>query len=281
MATTKKSAPAAKPAKAEKEEQVININLESFIMPFAIILSTLIFSTSFLISINKLSKSISGEVTVNSDRDDNTADTVDTNPTVTNPTGTTNIDNDAVLGDINKAKIAIVEFTDFECPFCQRHHQQTYPEIVKNYVESGDAIYVIRDFPLSFHEPAASLSANAAECVKDLKGDSAYFEFVDKYFEKTATNGAGVGGESVLATMASDIGVNKSDFEKCLTEERFSEDVTNDTSDGSKAGVTGTPGFIIGVFNKDDGSVTGVNIAGAQPYSVFEQEIKAQLEKAN
>ncbi len=279
MATTKKSVTAAK---AAKEEQVININLESFIMPFAIILSTLIFSTSFLISINKLSKSISGEITISNDSNDNdTLDTIDTNPTAANPTGTTNIDNDAVLGDINKAKIAIVEFTDFECPFCQRHHQQTYPDIVKNYVESGDAIYVIRDFPLSFHEPAASLSANAAECVKDLKGDSAYFEFVDKYFEKTATNGAGVGGASALATMASDIGVNKSDFEKCLEEERFSDDITNDTSDGSKAGVTGTPGFIIGVFNKDDGSVTGVNIAGAQPYSVFEQEIKAQLEKAN
>lgn len=279
MATTKKSAPAAK---AEKEEQVININLESFIMPFAIILSTLIFSTSFLISINKLSKSISGEITVNDNsRDDNTADTVDTNPTAANPTGTTNIDNDAVLGDVNSAKIAIVEFTDFECPFCQRHHQQTFPDIVKNYVDTGKAVYVIRDFPLSFHQPAAGLSANAAECVKDLKGDKAYFDFVDQIFEKTATNGAGLGGKDALATIASDLGVNKSDFTNCLDTTKFQDEIDNDTSDGTSAGVTGTPGFIIGVFNKDDGSVTGVNIAGAQPYSVFEQEIKAQLEKAN
>lgn len=93
------------------------------------------------------------------------------------------LDDDAILGNKDSVSVAIVEFTDFQCPFCQRHHQQTYPSIVSNLVNTGKAVYVIRDFPLSFHEPMATDKAIAAECAKKLGGDSKYFEYVDKLFE--------------------------------------------------------------------------------------------------
>lgn len=97
------------------------------------------------------------------------------------PTGSTSIDDDAVKGDKGKAQYAIVEFSDFECPFCQRHYQQTYPSIMSNYVDNGKSIYVFRDFPLSFH-PKARPAAVAANCVRDQKDDKGYFEMHDKIF---------------------------------------------------------------------------------------------------
>lgn len=104
----------------------------------------------------------------------------------------TTIDDDPILGDLNSAKVAIVEFSDFECPFCQRHHQTAYKDIVSNYVDTGDAVIVYRDFPLSFHEPKASEAAEAANCVFEVAGDEAFFEFSELYYERTQTNGQGI-----------------------------------------------------------------------------------------
>ncbi len=97
----------------------------------------------------------------------------------------TTIDDDAMLGNKDSVNVAIVEFTDFQCPFCQRHHNEVYPTIVNDIVNAGKAIYVIRDFPLSFHEPVATNKAIAAECAGKIGGDSKYFEYVDKLFELT------------------------------------------------------------------------------------------------
>jgi protein-disulfide isomerase len=107
------------------------------------------------------------------------------------PAATTNIDDDPMLGE-SDASIVIVEFTDFECPFCQRGHEETYPEIITNYVETGDASYVVRDFPLSFHNPVATDAAIAANCIYENEGAEAYYEFIDIYFKNTKTNGEGL-----------------------------------------------------------------------------------------
>jgi protein-disulfide isomerase len=102
------------------------------------------------------------------------------------------IDDDPILGDKDKAKVAIVEFSDFECPFCQRFHNDTFNELVENYVDNGKAIYVYRDFPLDFHEPKASEAASAANCVQKVAGDEKYFEFSKLYYERTKSNGDGL-----------------------------------------------------------------------------------------
>lgn len=103
-----------------------------------------------------------------------------------------NIDDDPILGDKNKAKVAIVEFSDFECPFCQKFHNDTFDQLIENYVDKGDVIYVYRDFPLSFHEPKASEAASAANCVQEVAGDEKYFEFSKLYYERTKSNGEGL-----------------------------------------------------------------------------------------
>ena len=102
------------------------------------------------------------------------------------------IDDDPLLGNKDKAKVAIVEFSDFECPFCQRFHTDTFDQIVSDYVEDNTAIYVYRDFPLSFHEPKASEAANAANCIREVAGDEKFFEFSRIYYANTQSNGSGL-----------------------------------------------------------------------------------------
>jgi protein-disulfide isomerase len=105
---------------------------------------------------------------------------------------TTPIDGDPVKGDTNKAKVAVVEFSDYECPFCQRFHQTTFDQLVEEYVDAGKVIYVYKDFPLSFHDPVATEEAMAAQCIYDMKGDDAFFTFASAIYEKTKTNGEGL-----------------------------------------------------------------------------------------
>ncbi len=91
------------------------------------------------------------------------------------------IDDDPILGDAN-APLTIVEFSDYECPFCQRAFTQTYPSIKSNYIDNGQVKFVFRDFPLTNIHTKAMDMAVAANCAKSLGGDSKYFEYHDKLF---------------------------------------------------------------------------------------------------
>ena len=103
-----------------------------------------------------------------------------------------NIDDDPIKGNKDKAKVAIVEFSDFECPFCQRFHGETFEQIVSEYIDNDKVIYVYRDFPLSFHEPKASEAASAANCVREVAGDDKFYEFSTIYYKNTQSNGKGL-----------------------------------------------------------------------------------------
>lgn len=106
--------------------------------------------------------------------------------------GTATIDDDPILGQ-KDAELTIIEFSDYECPFCKRHFLQTYPEIKSNYIDKGDLRLVYRDYiAVPSHNPAATTEAIAANCVKELGGDEAYFKFHDAIFSQTKANGGGL-----------------------------------------------------------------------------------------
>lgn len=100
-------------------------------------------------------------------------------------------DDDPVKGDPN-APITIVEFSDYECPYCQRHYNTTYPQLVAEFIDSGQAKLIFRDLPLSFHDPVATQAAVAANCARAQGGDEAYFQYHDEYFARTTSNGQGL-----------------------------------------------------------------------------------------
>lgn len=184
------------------------------------------------------------------------------------PTGPVkaSVDDDPVMGDKN-APITIIELSDYECPFCKRHFDQTLPELIKNYIDTGKAKLVYRDLPLSFHDPMATTEAIAANCAKEQSGDSAYFKFHDEIFKRTTSNGNGL-DRAKLDKIALDNGLNEANFKACLDSEKYKEEVSKDLADATTAGATGTPSFVIGK-STDSGEIEGQLMVGAQPYGAF------------
>lgn len=252
MAETKK--------KDSKNSDEIVVNLDKLAIPAAIVVAGLI---------------IAGTIFFTNRGTDSTTDTnTDTGTTDTAqdefPAATTTIGDSPFLGNIKKAKVALVEFTDFQCPYCERHAVDTKPSILKDYVDTGKIIYVVRNFPLDFHGQIAIDSAHAGLCVNELSGAQKYFDFYSQGFSKTSTD--------ELAAVAQGLGVNMTKYNTCMSDNRHQEQITQDMADGSAAGVEGTPGFVIGVLDKD-GNVTGKLIAGAYPYESFQAIIDEMLEK--
>lgn len=176
-------------------------------------------------------------------------------------------DDDPFLGDEN-AKVTMIEFIDFECPFCKRYWEQTHPKVVEEYVKKGLVKFVVRDFPLDFHRPAAVKEAIAAECAREQGGNEIYFKYHDEIFTRTPSNGPGM-PEGDYAQAAQKLGLDVSKFNSCLTSEKYKDEVLKDFEDGTKAGVGGTPTIFI----------NGTPIVGAQPFESFKAAIDAELSK--
>jgi len=174
-------------------------------------------------------------------------------------------DDDEVKGDPD-ATVTLIEFTDYECPFCKRHYTDTLPEILKNYVDTGKVKYVVRDYPLSFH-PAAQKASEATECAAE---QNKFWEMHDKIFGTQGT-----WGSDAIASFkkyATDIGLNASTFNTCLDSGAMAAEVNADLADGSAAGISGTPGFWI---VSDDGQ--SKSISGAYPYATFQAAFDEML----
>ncbi|MGA2667078.1 MAG: thioredoxin domain-containing protein [Patescibacteria group bacterium] len=189
-------------------------------------------------------------------------------------TGTTTISDSPYLGDKTKAKVAIVEFSDFECPYCQAFYQQTFDQIVSQYVNTNKIIFVYRDF-LGVGQPAAEVDANAALCVKSLADNQTYFQMAKLIYQNTGLEGQGIATDKMV-TLASGLGVSKDKFTQCLSSDQFKNTIQKDTDDGNKIGVTGTPSFVIGKL-KSNGEVDGELIVGAEPFSSFQTTIDKYL----
>jgi len=174
------------------------------------------------------------------------------------------VDDDPVKGSKN-APVTIVEFSDFQCPFCARFFEQTLPQIEENYIKTGKVKFVYRDFPLSFHQYAQK-AAEAAECADE---QEKFWEYHDVLFQKQSEwSSTGVAKFKEYATT---LGLNTSKFNECLDSGKYSDEVQKDFKDGSSYGVSGTPTFY----------VNGIEVVGAQPYTAFQQIIDQELGKLN
>lgn len=180
---------------------------------------------------------------------------------------TVGIDDDPVKGN-NDAPVTIIEFSDFQCPYCGRFFKNTFPEIDKEYIKKGKVRYVFRDFPLEFHANAPK-AAEAANCAGEQKK---YWEMHDKIFD----NQSSLTVDS-LKEYAKELGLASGAFDSCLDSGRYVEEIKKDTEDGVQAGVSGTPSFFIGRSQKGSNEIVGKRIVGAQPWPVFKQAIDELL----
>jgi len=168
------------------------------------------------------------------------------------------LDDDPMKGDAN-APVTIIEWSDFECPFCSRFYEQTLPLIQEQYIDTGKVKLVYRDFPLTSLHPTAQKAAEAAECADE---QGKFWEYHDKIFENQALLSV-----TSLKQWAADLGLDTEKFNDCLDSGKMASEVNKDLQDGADVGIRGTPGFII----------NGQLISGAQPFSVFQQVIESQL----
>lgn len=176
-------------------------------------------------------------------------------------------DDDAVLGDPN-APVTLIEFSDFQCPFCRKFYTETLPQIKKEYIDTGKAKLVYRDFPLSFH-PGATPAAEGTECARE---QGKFWELHDKIFDEQEKQGQGTIQFTAqdVKTWASQIGLNTAKFNQCLDSGKYKQEVEKDLAGGSAAGVNGTPATFI----------NGRLVSGAQPFAAFKVIIDEELKKA-
>ncbi|MBT4384310.1 DsbA family protein [Candidatus Peregrinibacteria bacterium] len=171
------------------------------------------------------------------------------------------VDDDAVLGDAN-APVTIIEFSDFQCPYCARFFTDTMGSLKAEYIDKGLVKLVFRDFPLPSHTQA-QLAAEAAECAGETS-DEKYYEYHDMLFEKTASWSYQEDAEEKLIAYGDEIGV---DIRTCLANGEQTEEVQKDYAAARGYGVSGTPTFFI----------NGKKLVGAYPWDVIKALIDEEL----
>ena len=179
-------------------------------------------------------------------------------------------ESDYIRGNRN-ARIALIEYSDLECPFCKSFHP-TAQQVVSEYPD--DVMWVYRHFPLEQLHSKAPQQAEAVECAGKLAGNDGFWALTDKIFEVTPSNN-GL-DNSTLPDLAAEAGINKTAFQTCLDSGEMAQNVEDDYQSGIKAGVTGTPGNIL--LDTETGETQ--LIPGAVPYPQIQQAIDAILAKS-
>jgi protein-disulfide isomerase len=177
---------------------------------------------------------------------------------------TVKLDGVPMLG-VKTAPLTIVEFTDYQCPFCQRFHLTTFNEIKKNYIDTGKARFFSRDMPLDFH-PNALRAAQAARCAQEQ----------GKYWQLRDLMGAQPNNldlESILKMATGDLKMDGPALKACIESEKYKASVQTDTVEAMKIGAQGTPTFIVGKSTPD--GVDGEVMMGALPFPMFDEKLKA------
>jgi len=180
-------------------------------------------------------------------------------------------DNDPMIGNPD-APITIIEFTDFQCPFCARFHTQTLPLILEEYIEPGKVKLVIRDFPIQSIHPNAVAASVASECANEQGKVKEMHDML--FYNQNEWNKQETGNAlSLFSQYAVEIQLEQETFDSCLNSGKYLEEIKKDLDDGRNYGVSGTPGFFIG-----NDQIGYVELKGAQPFDSFKKVIDAQLD---
>ncbi len=164
------------------------------------------------------------------------------------------------------APVTIVEFSDYQCPYCRRFASTVFPMLKRDYIDTGKVRYVFRDFPLAQIHPQAAKAHEGAHCAGE---HNLYWEMHDVLFQKQKDLSI-----PSLKQYAQDMGLDTEAFGGCLDSGKYQADIQKDMADGAKAGVRGTPSFIIGKTGTGE-TITGTLVRGAQPLARFQQVIAA------
>ena len=168
------------------------------------------------------------------------------------------------------APLTLVEFTDYQCPFCSRHVRETYPQLEKEYIATGKLKYVMLDMPLESIHKFAFKAAEAANCAGE---QGKYWEMHDRLFANQQTIDS-------WNAHAEAVGLDVAKYEACLTSGQQGAEIRRDIAQAQVAGITGTPGFFLAATDPTSSKVKTLrSIKGAVPYAMFKAQIDALLQE--
>ena len=180
-----------------------------------------------------------------------------------------NLEKAPFMGEKN-AKVTLVEFTDYQCPFCARHASQTMPQIINDYVKTGKVKYVLRHFPLESMHAAAAKAAEAAMCANE---QGRFWEM----HSRLLANPRALEPKN-LSEHAQALALELPKFQQCLDSGKYASAVREDLAEGQQAGVNGTPSFFLGLTGAGQTRLKATKmLEGAQPYPAFKEAIDGLL----
>jgi protein-disulfide isomerase len=192
------------------------------------------------------------------------------------PPPPTKVESISLEGAITKGKadapVTMVDFSDFQCPFCKRHADETIEQIMTEYVDTGKVRYVFKHYPLDFHANARAAS-NAAECANEQGKFWEYHKALFTNQQQWETQDA-TAAATTFKKYATDLELKTDQFNTCVDSKKYDEKIGKELQEGSQYGTSGTPTFYIG--NEKEGYT---QVVGAQPYETFKQTIDQLLQE--
>jgi protein-disulfide isomerase len=171
------------------------------------------------------------------------------------------------------AVVTLIEFSDYECPYCVRYFQETFPRIQSDYVQTGKIRYVFKDFPVDQLHPEAIRAHVAAHCAGE---QNKFWDLHARLFSKAGTH-----TPELLEQRATEAGLDLAAYRACVEADRYGETIKRSVAEAVELGATGTPAFFIGMRDRETGQVRLLNaITGAQPYETFAKTLDSLLAKA-
>ncbi len=187
---------------------------------------------------------------------------------------------DMQLGDVpykgnQDAPVTLIEFSDYQCPFCKRHATTVMPALLESYIDTGKVRFVMREYPIANLHSRAVAASTAALCAGD-QGD--YWGMHDALFNDQRAN-----TDENFQEFAVNLGLDATAFADCLGDDRHAAQIKADQADGQRLGISGTPSFVLGLTDPDDPSKVHLTkfIRGAQALPSFEAAIDDLLESAD
>jgi protein-disulfide isomerase len=182
------------------------------------------------------------------------------------------ISGDPVMGDVN-ARLTLIEFADFQCPYCQQYFKTIYQQVLDTYVKTGKMRYVFADFPGEQIHPFAMKAAEAAHCANE---QGKFWEMHDQLFTRQSELGT-----TAVADGSKALGLNDAAFSACVTGGKYAAKIREAGQTASSLGLKGTPAFVFGLADAANASKVKLvrALVGAQPYAQFQQIIDTLLAK--
>jgi len=164
------------------------------------------------------------------------------------------------------APVVMVEFADYECPFCRRFHVESYPKLKEKYIDTGKVLFVSQDLPLGFHKNAMH-AAHAGRCAGEQDN---FWAFRDELIDNASQL-----SRADITSYAEKMNLDSSKLNKCIDSGRFQKYINSEVAEAGKIGITGTPSFVIG--KRGNNQVSGQIIVGSKPIATFESLIDSLL----